>query len=72
MQLTVRPLHLLFVGEVTSIDAGRPLDAAAEAALTAAIDRYAVLVLPGQQLDDERQIACVTVRDIASTLDQAA
>jgi len=65
-------LHPLFVGEVSGVDAGRPLDAASVAALGAAIDRYAVLVLPGQQLDDERQIACVTVRDIASTLDQAA
>jgi alpha-ketoglutarate-dependent 2,4-dichlorophenoxyacetate dioxygenase len=57
MALSVRQLHPLFVGEVAGVDAGRPLDAATVAALTAAIDRYAVLVLPGQALDDERQMA---------------
>jgi alpha-ketoglutarate-dependent 2,4-dichlorophenoxyacetate dioxygenase len=57
MDLTVRQLHPLFAGEVGGIDAGRPLDAATIAALWQAIDRYAVLVLRGQDLDDERQMA---------------
>ena len=51
------PLHPLFVGEVGGLDAGRPLDAETVRALGAAIDRYAVLVLRGQNLDDERQMA---------------
>ena len=57
MGLSIRQLHPLFVGEVSGVDVGRPIDAATLAALNAAIDRYAVLVLPGQDLDDERQMA---------------
>jgi alpha-ketoglutarate-dependent 2,4-dichlorophenoxyacetate dioxygenase len=57
MDLTIRQLHLLFVGEITGIDVGRPLDADTVAALNAAIDRYAVLVLRDQDLDDGRQMA---------------
>jgi alpha-ketoglutarate-dependent 2,4-dichlorophenoxyacetate dioxygenase len=56
MGLSVRQLHPHFAAEVTGIDAGRSLDAATVGALTEAIDRYAVLVLPGQKLDDERQM----------------
>ena len=57
MGLAIRPLYKLFAAEVTGIDAARPLDAETVAAVAAAIDRYAVLVLPGQKLDDERQMA---------------
>jgi alpha-ketoglutarate-dependent 2,4-dichlorophenoxyacetate dioxygenase len=57
MVLSIRQLHPLFVGEVSGVDVGHPIDAATLAALNAAIDRYAVLVLPGQDLDDERQMA---------------
>ena len=57
MGVTVKPLHPLFVGEVGGVDAGRPLDAEMVRALGAAIDRYAVLVLRGQDLDDECQMA---------------
>jgi alpha-ketoglutarate-dependent 2,4-dichlorophenoxyacetate dioxygenase len=57
MELSVRQLHPLFVGEVSGIDVGRPLDAATMHALTEAIDRYAVLVFHDQDLDDERQMA---------------
>jgi alpha-ketoglutarate-dependent 2,4-dichlorophenoxyacetate dioxygenase len=55
--MEIKQLHPLFVGEVSGIDAGRPPCADAVAALNAAIDRYAVLVLRGQHLDDERQMA---------------
>jgi alpha-ketoglutarate-dependent 2,4-dichlorophenoxyacetate dioxygenase len=57
MTIAVRQLHPLFVGEVDGVDVGRPLDPATVAALTAAIDRFAVLVFRGQDLDDERQLA---------------
>ena len=57
MELAIRQLHPLFVGEVSGIDISKPLDRATVAALNAAIDRYAVLVVPGQTLDDERQMA---------------
>jgi alpha-ketoglutarate-dependent 2,4-dichlorophenoxyacetate dioxygenase len=56
MELTIRQLHPLFVGEVSSIDVARPIDADIVSALNVAIDRYAVLVFPGQDLDDERQM----------------
>jgi alpha-ketoglutarate-dependent 2,4-dichlorophenoxyacetate dioxygenase len=57
MELAIRQLHPLFAGEVSGLDVGLPIDAATITALNAAIDRYAVLVLPGQDLDDERQMA---------------
>jgi alpha-ketoglutarate-dependent 2,4-dichlorophenoxyacetate dioxygenase len=57
MELAIRRLHPLFVGEVSGIDVGRPLDVVTVTALNEAIDRYAVLVLRGQNLDDERQMA---------------
>ncbi|HVC56771.1 MAG TPA: TauD/TfdA family dioxygenase [Stellaceae bacterium] len=56
MRLRVRQLHKLFVGEVEGVDVGQPIDVATVAALADAIDRYAVLVLRGQDLDDERQM----------------
>jgi len=56
MSLSVRQLHPLFVGEVSGVDIGRPLDKAAVAALWQVIDRYAVLVFRGQDFDDERQM----------------
>ena len=57
MELSIRQLHPLFVGEVSGIAIAKPLDAATVAALNAAIDRYAVLVFRGQRLDDETQMA---------------
>jgi ribosomal protein S12 methylthiotransferase accessory factor YcaO len=39
MELSVRQLHPLFVGEVGGLDIGRPLDSATVQALTEAIDR---------------------------------
>jgi alpha-ketoglutarate-dependent 2,4-dichlorophenoxyacetate dioxygenase len=57
MELTIRGLHPLFAGEASGVDVGKPVDAATVAALQVAIDRYAVLVFRGQELDDERQMA---------------
>ena len=57
MPVSVRQLHPLFVGEVSGVDTGRPIDRETVAALNAAIDRYAVLVFRGQDLDDEREMA---------------
>jgi alpha-ketoglutarate-dependent 2,4-dichlorophenoxyacetate dioxygenase len=56
MSLSVRQLHPLFVGEVSGVDIGRPLDTATVAELRKAIDQYAVLLFRGQGLDDERQM----------------
>jgi alpha-ketoglutarate-dependent 2,4-dichlorophenoxyacetate dioxygenase len=57
MNITVKHLHPLFVGEVSGLDLHRPVDAAAITAIVQACDRYAVLVFPNQKLDDEQQIA---------------
>jgi alpha-ketoglutarate-dependent 2,4-dichlorophenoxyacetate dioxygenase len=56
MSVRVEQLHPLFVGEASGVDISRPLDAAAAAALQEAIDRYAVLVIRGQALNDDQQI----------------
>jgi alpha-ketoglutarate-dependent 2,4-dichlorophenoxyacetate dioxygenase len=57
MSIRVCPLHPLFAAEVGGVDVGQPLDTATVRALNQAIDRYAVLVFHGQDLDDERQMA---------------
>jgi alpha-ketoglutarate-dependent taurine dioxygenase len=57
MSIGIRQLHPLFVGEIGGVDAGGLLGAETVRALREAIDRYAVLVLRGQDLDDERQMA---------------
>ena len=57
MPLTIRQLHPVFAGEVTGIDIAKPLTPAEVAAIEAGMDKYAVLVFPGQQLTDEQQMA---------------
>lgn len=57
MSLTVKQLHPLFVGEVSGIDLRQPLSAAQVDAVVAASNQYAVLVFPGQAIDDAQQIA---------------
>jgi alpha-ketoglutarate-dependent 2,4-dichlorophenoxyacetate dioxygenase len=57
MQFRVRPLHPAFCAEISGIDIGRPLDAVTARAISDAVDRYAVLVMPDQDLDDEQQLA---------------
>jgi len=55
--LNITPLHPLFAARVEGVDASREIAAPVMAALRDALDRYAVLVLPGQHLDDAAQIA---------------
>lgn len=57
MSLTVTKLHPLFAARVEGIDIARGIDDAAFAALRAAFEEHSVIVLPGQDLDDERQVA---------------
>jgi len=57
MALEIRPLHPVFAGEVSGIDLTRPLTPEQVAALEAGMDRYAVLVYRGQDINDEQQIA---------------
>jgi alpha-ketoglutarate-dependent 2,4-dichlorophenoxyacetate dioxygenase len=57
MSISLRELHPLFMGEMSGIEASRPLSADEVAAIEAGMDRCAVLVLPDQQLTDEQQCA---------------
>ncbi|MBV8122242.1 MAG: TauD/TfdA family dioxygenase [Alphaproteobacteria bacterium] len=56
MELSIRPLHAVFVAEVTGLDCRRPLGGDIVAAIERAMDEYAVLVFPGQALTDAEQI----------------
>src|SRR3984957_3962138 len=55
MNLDIRPIHRLFVGEVSGIDLRRPPDAATVAAIDRAMDQYAVLVFRGQPISEDEQ-----------------
>jgi alpha-ketoglutarate-dependent 2,4-dichlorophenoxyacetate dioxygenase len=57
MTVSIRPLHPLFVGEVSGIDLGQPLSPADVAAIEAGMDRHAVLIFHGQTLTNEQQLA---------------
>jgi alpha-ketoglutarate-dependent 2,4-dichlorophenoxyacetate dioxygenase len=57
MPLSIRPLAPAIAGEVTGVDITRPLTPQEVAAIEAGMDKYAVLVFPGQQLTDEQQMA---------------
>ncbi|WP_428531283.1 TauD/TfdA dioxygenase family protein [Rhodopila sp.] len=55
--MRITALNPRFVGEVSDIDISLTLSSDAVAAIEAGMDRYAVLVFPGQELTDERQFA---------------
>src|SRR5947209_6399235 len=57
MTIVVRPLHPLFVGEVSGVDLRCPVDREMFLEIEAALARYAVLVFRAQPLEDEQQIA---------------
>src|SRR4051812_17696583 len=57
MTITVQPLHPVFAGQVTGVDLRQAVDADAVTAINDAINRYAVLVFPGQLITDEQQMA---------------
>lgn len=56
MTLEIRKLSPLFAAEVRGVDIVAGADDAAMAEIRAAFDEYSVLVLPGQDIDDEQQI----------------
>jgi len=55
--VNIRQIGPCFAGEVDGIDICRPLSPAEVAAIHAGMDRYAVLVFHGQDIDDEQQLA---------------
>ena len=55
MDITIRPVHPHFVGEMSGIDITRPLSGAQVAAIEAGMDRHAVLVFRDQKLTDDTQ-----------------
>ena len=57
MPIDIRALHPHIGAVMTGIDARRPQTAAEVAAIEAGMDQHAVLVLPGQDLTDEQQLA---------------
>ncbi len=57
MPVNIRQIGPCFAGEVDGIDICRPLSPAEVAAIHAGMDRYAVLVFHGQDIDDEQQLA---------------
>jgi alpha-ketoglutarate-dependent 2,4-dichlorophenoxyacetate dioxygenase len=57
MPVSIRQIGPCFAGEVQGLDLRRPISAAEAAAIHAGMDRYAVLVLHDQQIDDEQQLA---------------
>lgn len=57
MPLTLKPLHPHFVAEATGVDLRAPLPPGMAEEIHRAMDRHAVLVFPGQALDDDQQMA---------------
>ena len=51
------PLHPLFAVRCDGLDLRHPLTRAQAEAVEAAMDRYAVMVFPAQQIDDDLQLA---------------
>ncbi|MGE0224949.1 MAG: TauD/TfdA dioxygenase family protein [Acetobacteraceae bacterium] len=54
--MDVKPLHPLFVGEVSGVDLTQPLPDDTIAAIEAAIARHAVLVFRDQRITDDQQL----------------
>ncbi len=53
---TITPLHPLFAARVGGLDLTQDLDDATFAVVRAALERYSVLVVPGQAITDAQQI----------------
>ena len=73
--LRITPLHPLFAARAEGLDLRRPLNAGEVAAITAAMDRYAVLVFPGQHFEGDQQLAFGRhfgeVEDVPTLVDQS-
>ena len=63
MPISVKPIHSQFAGEIAGVDLRQDVDAATVRHIVAALDQYAVVVLPGQDITDEQQIAFFEVSE---------
>ncbi|KIZ34009.1 MULTISPECIES: TauD/TfdA family dioxygenase [Rhodopseudomonas] len=57
MAIAIRKLHPLFVGEVSGVDLRQPISRDEARSIEQAMDDYAVLVFPKQDITDEQQLA---------------
>ena len=57
MSLQLKPRTAEFAAEATGVDLCMPLETGMAAAIEAAMDRYGILVFPGQLLSDDQQVA---------------
>lgn len=57
MTISVRPLHPGFVAEIRGIDLRQPQTPRIVDELVAALDQYAVVIYPEQDIDDDQQLA---------------
>ena len=57
MTIAAKPLHPLFVAELTGADLAAGIDGPTRDAIQNAMDQYGVCVLPNQRLDDDKQTA---------------
>ncbi|HWL48121.1 MAG TPA: TauD/TfdA family dioxygenase [Sphingomonadaceae bacterium] len=55
-ELSITPVTQEFAARVEGIDLSKPLSANTVSAIVTAMDRFAVLVFPGQTFDDEQQL----------------
>ncbi len=57
MAIAIRQIHKHFVGEVSGVDLRQPLTKDEAATIEAGMDKYAVLVFHGQDINDDQQMA---------------
>src|SRR5258707_12254756 len=57
MPVQIKQLHRHFAGEVSGVDLRKPLTPQEAADIEAGMDRYAVLLFPGQDITDDQQMA---------------
>jgi alpha-ketoglutarate-dependent 2,4-dichlorophenoxyacetate dioxygenase len=57
MSLNIEPINPSFAGKVSGIDLRNPISSEQAAKIEAGMDRYGVLVFPGQPISDDQQLA---------------
>ena len=55
--MQIKPIGKDFAAEISDLDLRQPLTAAQIQTIDRTMDRYAVVVFPKQELDDDQQVA---------------